>query len=91
MKSKSRGYFVIDSVEPRGSPYSGFYVKVFIKWEGKTGRPHTWGYNTTEGDELQAYKEAVEWCLGKRMRIDGFKWNPKTHKLVQHEWRKTKP
>jgi hypothetical protein len=91
MKAKSKAYFVIASVEPRELPYSGFYVKVLIKWEGKTGRPHRWGYATTDGDALQAYKEAVEWVMGKRSRPDGMKWNQKKYELVQHDWRKPKP
>jgi hypothetical protein len=91
MKAKSKAYFVIASVDPRALPYSGFYVKVLIKWEGKTGRPHRWGYATTDGDALQAYKEAVEWVMGKRSRPDGMKWNQKKYELVQHDWRKTKP
>jgi len=91
MKARSKAYFVIASVEPRESPYSGFYVKVLIKWEGKTGRPHRWGYATTDGDALQAYKEAVEWVMGKRSRPDGIKWNQKKYELVQYDWRKPKP
>jgi len=91
MKARSKAYFVIASVEPRELPYSGLYVKVLIKWEGKTGRPHRWGYSITDGDALQAYKEAVEWVMGKRSRPDGMKWDQKKYELVQHDWRKTKP
>jgi hypothetical protein len=91
MKARIKAYFVIASVEPRESPNSGFYAKVLIKWEGKTGRPHRWGYTTFEGDALQAYKETVEWIGGKRKRHDGMKWNQKKYELVQHDWRKTKP
>lgn len=79
----SDGYFFIDSVVPNNE--GGFYVKVFIKWHRNKGKAHRWGYSTSEGDELQAYKEAVEWCLGKRKRGN---FCFKDYKLEQHNWRK---
>lgn len=94
MTARIKAYFVIASVEP-DEETSGFYVKVLIKWEGKTGRPHRWGYFTNDGDALQAYKEALEWMQGKRKRVggtlDGFGWNQDKYELVQHDWRKPKP
>jgi hypothetical protein len=84
----SEGYFRIGKIVP--SKDGGFHVEVLIKWHRHKTKPHTWGYNTTDGDELQAYREAVEWCLGKRRRPreggDGVKFDE--GQLVQHDWRK---
>ena len=88
----SEGYFRIGKIVP--TEYGGFHVEVLIKWHKNKTKPQTWGYNTMGGDELQAYKEAVDWCLGKRRRdrkggVSGIKFEE--GQLVQHDWRKPKP
>jgi hypothetical protein len=80
----SEGYFRIGGVLPNKE--GGFWVDVRIKWHRHKTKAHAWGYSTTEGDELQAYREAVEWCLGKHSRPDGIKF--KEGQLVQHDWSK---
>lgn len=87
----SEGYFLIRKIV--SSEKGGFLVDVRIKWHRHKTKAHAWGYTTTEGDELQAYKEAVEWCLGKRTRengggLGGVKFDE--GQLVQHDWRKPK-
>lgn len=88
----SEGYFLIRKIV--SSEKGGFWVDVRIKWHRHKTKAHAWGYTTTEGDELQAYKEAVEWCLGKRTRtregggLGGVKFDE--GQLVQHDWRKPK-
>ena len=54
----SEGYFLIRKIVPNKE--GGFWVDVRIKWHRHKTKAHAWGYSTTEGDELQAYKEAVE-------------------------------
>ena len=84
----SEGYFLIRKIV--SNEKGGFWVDVRIKWHRHKTKAHAWGYFTTEGDELQAYKEAVEWCLGKRTRTreggGGIKFDE--GQLVQHDWRK---
>ena len=53
----SEGYFLIRKIV--SNEKGGFWVDVRIKWHRHKTKAHAWGYSTTEGDELQAYKEAV--------------------------------
>ena len=89
----SEGYFLIGKIVPHKS--GGLWVDVRIKWHRHKTKAHAWGYVCMDGDELQAYKEAVEWCLGKRTRtreggggLGGIKFDE--GQLVQHDWRKPK-
>jgi hypothetical protein len=84
---KADGFFVIDSITRKEERH--YYALIRIKWHGNKGRSHVWGYHLTAEDEIQAYIQTVEFMHGKRKRGDGVCF--KKYKLVQHEWRKTKP
>lgn len=79
----SEGYFRIGKIVPHRS--GGLWVEIKIKWHRNKTKAQAWGYVCMKGDELQAYKEAVEWCLGKRKRGE---MQFDEGQLVQHDWRK---
>jgi len=83
----SEGYFLIRKIVPKDD---GFWVDVRIKWHRNKTKAQAWGFATIGGDELQAYKEAVEWCLGKRRRTGTLDIKFDEGQLVQYDWRKPK-